>query len=98
MLVNRYAAPVVSNGQAVAFFQRHFDPVGMARDRFVHRVVEHFGGEVVERALVSAADVHAGAAANRFKPLQHLDRGTIVGIAVAGGELVKQVVGHGERL
>jgi hypothetical protein len=95
MLVDRDAAAVVGDGQAVAFFQRHFDAVGMAGDGLVHRVVEHFGGEVVQRALVGAADVHAGAAADRLQPFQHLDRGTIIGIAAAGGELVEQVVGHG---
>ena len=38
----------------------------------------HFGGEVVERALVGAADVHAGAAADRLEPLEHLDRMRVI--------------------
>jgi hypothetical protein len=54
----------------------------MAGDRLVHRVVEHFGGEMVQRALVGPADIHAGAAAHRLQPLQHLDRG---GVIIAGG-------------
>ena len=38
---------------------------------------------MVERALVGAADVHAGAAADRLQPFEHLDRGGVV--AVGGG-------------
>ena len=72
---------------AVAFLQRHLDPVGVARDRLVHRIVEHFGGEVVERALVGAADIHAGAAADGLEPFQHLDRGAIIGLAMLAGSL-----------
>jgi hypothetical protein len=66
----------------------------MTRDRLVHRVVEHFGGEVVERALVRTADVHARTAANRLKPFQHFDGGTIVCFAGGGGKLVEEIVGH----
>src|SRR5690606_36172630 len=48
---------------------------------------------MVQRALVGAADVHAGAAANGLEPFEHLDcRGVV--IAAAGGELVEQVFGH----
>ena len=53
----------------------------MAGHRLVHRVVEHFGGQVVQRRLVGAADIHAGAAANRLQPLQDLDvLGGVVGL------------------
>ena len=93
MLVHRHAAAVVGDRQAVAFLQRHLDPVGMAGDRLVHRVVEHFGGEVVQRAVVGAADIHAGAAPDGLEPFQHLDRGGIV-IAAARGQFFEQVVGH----
>jgi hypothetical protein len=58
--------------------QRHVDARGVAGDRLVHRIVEHFGGEMVERALVDAADIHARAAADGFKTLEHLDRGGVI--------------------
>ncbi len=45
----------------------------MAGDRLVHRVVEDLGRQVVQRMLVGAADIHAGAAPDRFQPLQDLD-------------------------
>ena len=94
MLVHRHAAPVINDGQAVAFLQQHLDAVGMAGHRFVHRVVENFGGEVMQGAVIRTADIHAGAATDGFQPLQHLDRGGIV-IAVASGHLFKQVITHG---
>ena len=58
------------------------DPGGMAGDRLVHGIVEQFGHQVVHGPLVGAADIHAGAAAHRLQPLQHLDRG---GVIIAGG-------------
>ena len=53
----------------------------MAGDRLVHRVVEDFGDQMVQRALVGAADIHAGPAADRLQPLEDLD--VLGGIALA---------------
>ena len=52
----------------------------MARQRFVHRVVDDFGEQMVQRLFVGAADIHAGTAAYRLEPFQHLD----VGRGIAG--------------
>ncbi len=49
------------------------DAAGMAGDRLVHRIVEHFGDEVMERALVGAADIHTGTAADGLQPFEDLD-------------------------
>jgi hypothetical protein len=107
VFIDRDAAPVVGDGDlarsAGCGFERDLDAVGMASDRFVHRVVEHFGDEVVQRALVRAADVHAGAAADGFEPFEHLDgRAIIAFLGAAGGQLVEQGAGivcrHRERL
>ena len=94
MLVDRDAATVVGDGQAVTFLQRHLDPVGVAGHGLVHRVVEHFGGQMMQCPLIGAADIHAGAAPDRLKPFQHLDRGTVIGIAAALRQLLKQVISH----
>ena len=40
----------------------------MAGDRLVHGVVEHLGHEMVQRPLVGAADIHAGALADGLEP------------------------------
>ena len=60
------------------------DQLGVARHRLVHGVVEHLGEQVVQRPLVRAADIHAGAAAHGLQPLQHLD--VLGGIAGCGGD------------
>ena len=36
-------------------------------------VVDDLGEQMVQRLLVGAADIHAGAAANRLETFQHLD-------------------------
>jgi len=74
------AAAVVGDRQAVAGLERDLDAGGEAGDRLVHRIVDDLGGEVVERAFVGAADVHAGAAADRLEAFEHLDRGRVVAI------------------
>lgn len=88
--VDRNAPAVVADGDGVIGVQFHLDPVGMARDRLVHRVVEHFGHHVVQRAFIGAADIHAGAFADGLQPLQHFDGGGIV----FGGFLAGKKVGH----
>src|SRR3546814_10044315 len=57
----------------------------------------HFGGEVVQRALVGAADIHAGAAADRLEPFQYLDRRGVV-ITGGRGRGSEQVVGHDDAI
>ncbi len=71
--------------------QFNLDPVGVACDGFVHRVVEHFGHKVMERAFIGAADIHAGAFADGFQPFEHLDRGGVVGLIAGAGQ---EVFGH----
>ena len=69
----------------------------MVGHRLVHRVVQDFGRQVMEGIDVGAADIHARTAADRLKPLQHLD--VLGGIGLGGGGWsVKQVAcifGHG---
>src|SRR5690606_27324722 len=97
MLIDRNAAAVVGDRQAIAFIERHFDALGMARDGFVHRIVEHLGGQMVKRALVHPTDVHAGTPSDRLEPFEDLDRAGIV-VSAASGQLVEQVVGHGAAI
>ena len=95
--IDRDAAAIVGDGKAIARLQRHFDPVGVARDRFVHAVVEHFAGQMMQRALVGAADIHAGSAADRLQPFKHFDGGGIV-IGRGGRGGCEQVIGHDGNL
>ena len=82
MRVDRHAAAVVADGEPAASFEEDFDDGGVAGHRLVHRVVDHFGEEVMQAVGVGAADVHAGAPAHRLEPLEHLDRsGVVFGLA-----------------
>ena len=92
--VDRDAAAVVEDGQAVARLQRDLDAAGVAGDRLVHRIVDDLGGEVVERARVGAADVHAGAAADGLQAFEDLDRGGVVAFGRGGGGGGSEQVGH----
>ena len=74
MRIDRNAAAIIRNGQAIARFKADFDPRRMARNGFVHCIVENFGREMVIGAFVRAANIHAGAPTNRLKTLQHLNR------------------------
>ena len=73
MRVDRDAAAVVAHGQDAVGLELELDAVGVAGDRLVHGVVQHLGDEMVQGALVGAADIHAGAAAHGLEPLQDLD-------------------------
>ena len=73
MRVDGNAAAVVENGEAAVFEKLNLDAARMSGDRFVHGVVEDFSEEMVQRLLVRAADIHAGAFADRFEPLKDLD-------------------------
>ena len=82
MRIDRNAAPIVAHAEETILFHRHVDSCGVAGHRFVHRIVEHFGKEMMQGGFVGAADIHAWASPHRLKPLQNLDRrGVIVGLA-----------------
>jgi glycosyltransferase involved in cell wall biosynthesis len=75
MRVDRDAAAVVGDGEEAVGLRVDLDRSGVAGHRLVHRIVDDLGEQVVQRLLVGAADIHAGAAAHRLQPLQHLDVG-----------------------
>ncbi len=97
MRVDGDAAAVVAHDDAAVLVQFELDPAGVPGDRLVHGVVEHFGDEMVERALVGAADIHAGVAAHRFEALEDLDVLGRVAVGALGGGLVKKVW-HGRSI
>ena len=78
--VGRNAAAIVGHRAGTIGVERHRHTVGMAGERFVDRVVDHFVDHVMQaRAVIGIADVHAGALAHRIKALQNLDRVRIIG-------------------
>ena len=85
MRVNRNATPVIAHHQHVAVFQRNLDGAGVTGHRLVHRIVDDLGGQMVQRAFVGAADIHARPPAHRLQALQNLNvLGGIVGAITPG--------------
>ena len=80
MRIDRDAAAVVGDGEESVGGEFHLDEGGVSRQRLVHRVVDDFGEQMMQRLFVGAADIHAGPAAYRLQPFQHLD----VGRGIAG--------------
>ena len=84
MRVDRDAAAIVGDGHKTVRLHLDIDPVGVAGERLVHGIVDHFGEQVMQRLFVGAADIHARAAAHRLEPFQDLDVfGRVAGLARA---------------
>ncbi len=72
--ISRNAPPVVAYRNAVVGVNGDDNVVAIAGQRFVDRVVDHFEHHVVQTGTVGRiANVHAGALAYCFKPLEHFD-------------------------
>ena len=85
MRVDRDAAAIVDHRDIAVGRHLHLDPVGVAGERLVHRVVDDLGEQVVQRLFVGAADIHAGAPTHRLKPFEYLDvTRRVAGIPGAG--------------
>lgn len=78
MRIDRDAAAVIGHGERAVLEQFDIDEGGVAGDRLVHGIVDHLGEEVVQSALIGAADIHAGPAADRLQPFEDLDGGSVV--------------------
>ena len=73
MQFDRYAATIVGDSQEAFDIQMDIDEIGVPCDRFVHRVVDDFGKQVMQRFFVRAADIHAGTHAHRLKSFENTD-------------------------
>src|SRR5262249_38059024 len=62
MGIDGNAAAIVRDAQKSVGSKLDLDESRMASQRFVHRVVDDFGEEVMQRLLIGAADIHARAA------------------------------------
>jgi len=78
MRVDGNTATIVNDRQAITRRQCNFDTRCVPRNGLVHGVVEHFGSEVMIGALINAADIHAGAAADRLQTFKNLYRGSVI--------------------
>ena len=73
MQVGGDTAPVVTDGDGVVVVQNDVDVVAVVGHRFVDGVVHDLVDEVVESALVGAADVHARPPAHGLQAFEDLD-------------------------
>ncbi len=79
--VGRDAAAVVAHRDRAVGVERDVDPVAVAGERLVDRVVDHLEHHVMQAgAVIGVADVHAGPPAYGLQALEHLDRGGVVGV------------------
>ncbi len=93
MRIDGNAAPVVAHAEPIAGLERDVDGGRVPCDRLVHRVVQHFGRQMVQGGLVGAADIHARAPANRLEPFQDLDvPGGIASLASTAAEGGQEIV------
>ena len=67
------AAPIVAHTNSVVTHDLDLDETRMSGDRLIHRIIDHFGEQMVHSAHVSAANIHAGATAHRLQPFQHFN-------------------------
>ncbi len=82
MHIDRDAAAVVLDRNAIVAQDDDIDLGAKSRQRLVDRVVDDLGDQVMQAALGGVADVHPGALANRFETFENLD--LLRAVAVAG--------------
>src|SRR6266567_549833 len=86
MLINWNATATIADGHPVVFVDNDIYALAGTGHGLINAVVDDLVNEVVQTALVRAADVHAWTAANRFQALENLD--------VAGGVIRGQLLRH----
>ena len=67
------AAAIVLDRNAIVAQNRDIDFGAKPRERLVDRVVDDLGDEMMQAALRSVADVHAGTLPDRFQAFKNLD-------------------------
>jgi hypothetical protein len=85
MDAGRDTAAIVLDGDGAVGIERDQDPVAMAGQGLVDRVVGDLEHHVVKaRTVVGVADIHSGPFADRVEPFQHLDGIGAVGVFTGG--------------
>src|SRR4030042_6618476 len=86
MNVYRDAAPVIHEAHGAIFFKGDDNTVAGAGHGFVDAVIGNFIKQVVESALVCAADVHAGTPPYSLPSSENLDifGGVVFGAYISG--------------
>ena len=89
MGIDRYAATIVADREHIVFTKFNFDPGGIARHRLIHRVIKYFGGQMMQRMGIRAANIHTWPSPDWLKAFQNLD--VFCGVVLRAGCARKQV-------
>ena len=73
VIIGRYTAAVVPNGDRTVFVDRHLDIRTIAGQRLVDRVVDHLIYQMMESLFADIADIHGRTLAHGLQSFQHLD-------------------------
>ena len=73
MQVNRNAAAIIGNGDAVVLMNHHVDIRAVACQRLIYGIVHHLVDKVMESPFRGAADVHARTLPDCLQPFQNLN-------------------------
>ncbi len=96
MVLDRDAAAVVGDGEITLEVEINLNEIGVSGDRLIHRIVDDFGKQVMQRLFVGTADIHARAHAHRLKAFEDADRrGTVVIGVRRGGRRARGGSGRG---
>jgi len=69
----RDSSAIVLYGYGSVLMNGDLDPIAHPRQRLVNRVIHYLKYEMVQAALVGAADIHAGASTHGLQALEHLN-------------------------
>ncbi|MNB93852.1 hypothetical protein D3C75_409930 [compost metagenome] len=75
--IDGHAATVVDDFQRLIGMQDHVNAFGMARQRFVHAVINNFLAQMV---WARGIGIHPRTAANRLKPGEYLNGISVIGL------------------
>ena len=73
MHIDRDAAAVILDRNSIVAQNDDVDFGAETGERFIDRVVDDLGNEMMQAALGGVADIHAGAFANRLETFENLD-------------------------
>ena len=74
MRLDRNTAAIIAHGDEIILIELDRDDGSVARHRLIHRIVYHFGKQMMQRLLIRAANIHARTTTNGLEPLQNLNR------------------------
>ena len=73
MRIGWNATAVIADQYRIVGLKFQFNPVSMAGNRFVHRVIKDFSHEMMKCGVVGAPNIHTRAATDWLQSFENLD-------------------------